>query len=125
MQDQNMLFFIGGAVVNKLFKKSLCEECKIFLEKNSLKDSKLNYNYYVQQLDKGSLIYPILFVFQLILNCDIVYKTFLNYIMHNNSKIMIDKICNDIKNISFRSCCNIKEFIVNYFFTIRAFALVS
>jgi len=35
MQDQNMLFFIGGAVVNKLLKKSLCGECKIFLEKNS------------------------------------------------------------------------------------------
>jgi len=37
MQDQNMLFFIGGAVVNKLLKKALCVKCKIFLEKNSLR----------------------------------------------------------------------------------------
>lgn len=44
MQDQNMLFFIGGAVVNKLLKKSLCEECKIFLGNNSLSDKKLNFS---------------------------------------------------------------------------------
>lgn len=124
MQDQNMLFFIGGAVVNKLLKKSLCEECKIFLEKNSLKDSKLNFNYYVKQLEKGGLIYPNSFVFQIILNCDIIYMRFFNFIMHNNSKVIIDKISTDI-NISFPSCCNIKEFIVNYFFTVRSFALVS
>jgi len=58
MQDQNMLFFIGGAVVNKLLKKALCEKCKIFLEKNSLRGKKLNFYYYVKQLDKGGLIYP-------------------------------------------------------------------
>lgn len=44
--------------------------------------------------------------------------------MHNNSKVIIDKMCTDI-NITFPSCVNIKEFIANYFFSIRSFALVS
>lgn len=76
MQDQNMLVFIGGAVVNKLLKKSLFEDCKIFLGKNSLSDKKLNFSYYTKQLDKGGLIYPNSFVFELILNCDIIYRKF-------------------------------------------------
>lgn len=125
MHDQNMIFFIGGAILTKLYEKRLCDICKSFLENNSLLNEELNFNFYVKQLDKGGLKYPNAFVFKLILNCETVYKKYFNFILHNNSTAIIDKICNDIIQISFPACCNIKKFIVNYFFTIRSFAVVN
>ena len=120
--DVHILCNLAGSTTNALLKKKICDSCINFLKDNAVVDP--SFDRLITLLNKGGLKYPNVFLFQLIYNTEILYLKYKNYIIHNCSSSLIEKIVHDI-NVPLPLCCNLKKLAVQHFFTVRGFIVAN
>lgn len=119
--EKNNLFNIGGSTTNAMLKKNVCDKCKQFLNEDHSDET---YDTFVHFLNLGGLKKPNSEVLTLICNCEVLYRQNKQHILHNDAKLLINKIVQHICP-SFPVCCNLKEKVVKHFFTVRSYAVVD
>lgn len=123
--DTNLLYYLAGSCIHNYLKNSICENFFEFINKDLILSDK--FKMYTALCDKGGLKQPNVNTFDLMLNCEIIYKKYEQFVIHNNHLALMEKIVSDI-DISFPSCdlCYaFKKFAVYYFFYIRSQAVVG
>lgn len=127
--DLNNLYFLSGSAIHYK-SKFICESCRTLVVMRSMEcNITLEMKYFTESMDKEDLTHPSLSVIELILNCKVIYREHRSFILHNSSKLLMDKIFSEIE-INFPICtstqyCNTKCLIIKYFFTIRGYSISS
>lgn len=131
--DLNLISYICGSTMNSLFKKiSICETCRTFFNTDLVSDK--NLLFYIDKLNTGGLKVPNYSVINIIINCEIIFRKFVDFILHNNCKDLIEKLSSDFINaysfpvckcIQLSSIGSFEKFIVDHYFKIRSYSLIS
>lgn len=124
MFDLNTVYNIGHNITKDILQ-ICCDSCNNFLKSttnNDIIDN--NSEFYKNFVDMGGLTDPSQQLIELIVNCEIYFQKFKNYILHNSSDILIYKLYNEL-SIDFPTCCNIKQELISQFLKIRSFAAVT
>ena len=121
MYDLTILYNVGGSTTRAIMER-VCEKCCTFV--NNLPTCNKSYAMYKDALNFGGLKDPCNETFDLLINCELLYREFRQYLSHNDSYEITRRIVNEI-DVHFPLCCNPKRLIVNHFFTVRSFSAVS
>ncbi len=121
--DLDILFNIGGSTTNAVFK-NCCTKCQAYMQNSSTNDIPTEYQYYTKALSCGGLKEPSKEVFELVVNCEVIFLKYKNELLTNKSDVLqlTEKINNEL-DICFPVCCNIKKKIIKHYFTIRCYAV--
>ena len=112
--------------MNSLLNLKLCVNCVNFLNSHIIDNEK--YRTYLDDLNQGGLHFPNVSIFNLILNCEILYRKYETYLVHNGSnEAFINKLFKDLDIVfpSCNICLSIKNKAIMYFFNLRSNAITS
>ena len=125
LMDMNHIYKLAGGCVFNYLKKPICEDCKTFIKSNIV-DDKL-YTTYFDFANHGGLTRPNSSIFNLVINVELLYREWKQYLLRNDCDVWIEKVVTDI-NLPFPSCdiCySLKRFLVNHYFKIRSFSVAN